>query len=111
MLVATVRAMLRLRTRRTGCREAAPEWQATFDAIRDGVAMLDSQGMVRRSNAALPRLLRKAPDEIAGRSLDELIPPPAERRPWRYLEQPPPLHTGAPIRRPDLRPHHRSDGG
>ena len=75
VLVATVRSLLRIRTAEQALHEAAVEWKATFDAIRDGVAVLDTQGVVQRSNAALPGLLGLEPREIDGRSLDELIPP------------------------------------
>jgi PAS domain S-box-containing protein len=75
VLVATVRSLLRIRTAEQALQEAALEWQATFDAIRDGVALLDIHGAVQRSNAALPALLGLETGEIAGRSLDELIPP------------------------------------
>jgi PAS domain S-box-containing protein len=74
VLVATVRSLLRIRTAEQALQEAALEWQATFDSIRDGVALLDVRGVIQRSNAALPALLGLEPREIAGRSLDELIP-------------------------------------
>ena len=77
VLVATVRSLLRIRTAEQAVHEASIEWQATFDAIRDGVASLDIRGAIRRSNAALPALLGLGQREIAGQSLDELIPPAA----------------------------------
>lgn len=77
VVVATVRSLLRLRMAEQAVQEAALEWQATFDAIRDGVALLDDSGVVRRSNAALPALLGLRLDEIGGRNLDDLIPPAA----------------------------------
>jgi PAS domain S-box-containing protein len=77
VLVATVRSLLRIRTAEQALQESAVEWQATFDAIRDGVALLDVHGVVQRSNAALPAMLGLEHREIAGRSLDELIPPAA----------------------------------
>jgi PAS domain S-box-containing protein len=76
VLIATVRSLLRVRTAEQALKEAAIEWQATFDAIRDGVAVVDAHGVVQRSNAALPGLLGLEREEIDGRSLDELIPPP-----------------------------------
>jgi DNA-binding response OmpR family regulator/nitrogen-specific signal transduction histidine kinase len=75
VLVATVRALLRLQSAEQAVAEAARDWQTTFDAIRDGVALLDPDGAVRRSNAALPLLLGLEPEWIPGRLLDELIPP------------------------------------
>ena len=75
LVVATVRSLLRIRTAEQALQHAAVEWQSTFDAIRDGVAVLDARGIVQRSNAALPGLLGRERREIEGRSLDELIPP------------------------------------
>src|SRR5580658_7253465 len=56
VLVATVRSLLRIRTAEQALQDAALEWQATLDSIRDGVALLDVHGLVQRSNAALPAL-------------------------------------------------------
>jgi PAS domain S-box-containing protein len=77
VMVATVRALLRLRAAEQAVRDAAVEWQATFDGIGDGIGLLDVRGRVQRSNAALPMLLGRNPDEVTGRDLDELIPPGA----------------------------------
>ena len=81
VLVATVRALLRIRTAEQALQESVEEWQATFDAIRDGVVLLDTEGAVRRSNAALGVLLQIGPEEIAGRGFDELIPRAQEEAP------------------------------
>jgi two-component system, cell cycle sensor histidine kinase and response regulator CckA len=75
VLVATVRALLRLRLTEQKLHEAAVEWKATFDAIHDGVATLDMRGCIQRSNAALPAMLGLKPEDASGRNLDELIPP------------------------------------
>jgi PAS domain S-box-containing protein len=80
-LVANVRALLRLRRAEEGVRRAAAEWQATFEATRDGVAILDSSGHVLRCNAAFERLLDYHRDTDlsawletkAGRLLPEII--------------------------------------
>jgi PAS domain S-box-containing protein len=78
VLLATVRALLRLRAAEQAVRDAALDWQSTFDAIADGVALLDAQGAVQRHNAALPAMLGRSPGEVAGRVLDDLIPPAAD---------------------------------
>jgi DNA-binding response OmpR family regulator len=62
VLVATVRALLRLRSTEQKLHEAVSQWQATFDAIGDGVAILDADGRVRRSNATLPDVLGRKSD-------------------------------------------------
>jgi PAS domain S-box-containing protein len=77
VLVATVRALLRLRATELKLHEAAADWQATFDVISDGVAILDAAGKVQRFNAALPKLIGGEPGRMAGRGLDDLIPPEA----------------------------------
>src|SRR6185369_2148695 len=50
-------------------------WQTTFDAILDGVALLDAGGAIHRCNAALAALLQLTPGHLSGRLLDALIPP------------------------------------
>jgi PAS domain S-box-containing protein len=74
VLVATVRALLRIQTAEAALAESARDWQATFDAIGDGVALLDAEGVVRRCNTAFPMALGLAPDQVAGRSVDDLLP-------------------------------------
>lgn len=61
-LVATVRALLRVRHAEETSRRLAAEWQATFDAISDGVGVIDGDGRLRRCNRALGAALgREAP--------------------------------------------------
>jgi signal transduction histidine kinase/CheY-like chemotaxis protein len=67
----------------TELRRSAQAWQATFDAISDGVALLDSAGRVVRANESLARLV--------GRPLAEL------------LGAPPPIPLDAPIPTGDAR--------
>jgi PAS domain S-box-containing protein len=57
VLLATVRALIRTRRAEEAVREAATEWQATFDAISDGVCLLDLDGRIRRCNAVFVDLL------------------------------------------------------
>jgi len=75
VLIATVRSLLRIGRAEQALQAAAREWQATFDAIRDGVALLDGDCIVRRSNAALRVMLGLEREEIVDRSLDDLFPP------------------------------------
>ena len=81
VLVATVRALLRIRVAEQALQQSVLEWQTTFDAIRDGVVLLDAQGTIRRSNESLATLLQLDPPGLAGRRLDDLIPPAAEQAP------------------------------
>ncbi len=58
VLVATVRAMLRLRRAEAASRVAAAEWQAGFDALTEGVLMTDAQGRIARFNRAFASFCR-----------------------------------------------------
>ena len=79
-LLATVRALLRTRAAEEAARAAARGWRATFDAIRDGIALLDGGGTVRRCNAALGPVLGRPADDLTGCPLRDILPPadPAE---------------------------------
>jgi CheY-like chemotaxis protein/signal transduction histidine kinase len=57
VLVATVNAMLRARRAENELAASARHWQATFDAISDGIALVDARGRVVRCNRALGELL------------------------------------------------------
>jgi signal transduction histidine kinase len=72
-VVATVRSLLRIRQAEEAARTAAREWQATFDAIRDALCLLDPQGCVLRCNRALANLLGKPLQDIPSRLLAELL--------------------------------------
>ena len=50
ILLATVRSLLRLSRAEEQVRDTAVEWTTTFDAIQDGVALLNLDGKVVRAN-------------------------------------------------------------
>ena len=79
-LLATIRALLRVRAAERMARHAAAQWQATFDSIGDGVCLLDRDGRVLRWNRAAGSILGLDSDRIAGRPLVEMValPGPAE---------------------------------
>ena len=70
-LIATVRALLRTSQAEQSVREAADDWQRTFDAIGEPVALLDMRGGVVRSNSAFRALSAAAQngahDQVLGR--------------------------------------------
>jgi len=63
-LIATVRAVLRARRAEEAAHQFARQWQKTFDAISDGVCLLDRSGYVQRCNKALCELVGKPFAEI-----------------------------------------------
>ena len=48
-------------------------WQTTFDAIGDGVSLLDANGHILKCNAALEKLLGKPSADIVGRRCFEVM--------------------------------------
>jgi PAS domain S-box-containing protein len=71
-IVATVRALLRARRAEDAAQISTRQWQTTFDAISDGVMLLDASGKVVQANRTLERILERAWTEIVGRQLAEL---------------------------------------
>lgn len=64
VLVATVRSLARLHRAELQAHVAAKQWQATFDSLNEGVAILDSSGMIQRCNRAMTLLLNRSYGEI-----------------------------------------------
>ena len=68
VLVATIRALLRTREAENRARQVTAWWQSTFDAIGDGVMLLDREGRILRVNRAMAGLLGHTADELIGQS-------------------------------------------
>ena len=73
-LLATVRALLRTRHAEDEARLAAQQWQATFEAIGDGVCLLGRSGEILRCNGATSRLLGLSSAELLGLPIASLMP-------------------------------------
>jgi PAS domain S-box-containing protein len=90
VLLATIHSLLRLRRAEEGLRAASRGWQATFDAIGDGVCLLGADGTVTRVNAAFAALVEIAPADLAGRPWTEIwtsFGGGSEPSPTRRVEQ------------------------
>jgi PAS domain S-box-containing protein len=74
ILMATVRSLLRARNAEKEVRAAAGHWQATFDAIGEGVCITDRSGVVQRCNRAFHGLLGLDHVEDENRRLWEVSP-------------------------------------
>jgi PAS domain S-box-containing protein len=79
VLVATINALLRMRRAEERARHLAQHWQTTFDAIRDGVAVLNVAGTVLQCNEAFLRIFGRAGADIAGTSVTRLWGMPPDR--------------------------------
>ena len=66
VLLATVHALLRLRRAEEGLRAAGRRWQATFDAIGDGICLLSAEGTVLQCNSAFGQLVKRSPQDLVG---------------------------------------------
>jgi PAS domain S-box-containing protein len=73
-LLATVRALLRVKEAEAAVGEAARQWQTTFDATADAVCLLDREGRVLRCNQAMTALLGRPGAAAVGRPCRDLLP-------------------------------------
>ncbi len=73
-LIATVRALLRIRRAEESAVSLAQEWQSTFDAMNDGICLLNQEGRIMRCNSAMTELLNKPFGEIISCLHQEIIP-------------------------------------
>ena len=73
LLVATIRSLLRVRDAEGVRNPLFQYWQATFDAVVDGIALLDREGAILRCNAACESLLDRALGDLAGQTLRQLL--------------------------------------
>ena len=63
-------------------RTGKEEWESTFDALADGIAVLDDGGEIQRANRALATLLGRSLPEVVGCDLSrELLGDPADLTP------------------------------
>lgn len=73
VLTATVKSLVRLHAAESLSKLSARQWQATFDALSEGVALVDGAGQVQRCNRALTELLARSYSEIEGHALGSLL--------------------------------------
>jgi PAS domain S-box-containing protein len=74
VLHATVKALLRMKEAERAARMAAQEWRSTFEAIADGVAILDAKGKIIRTNRALGVIAGRPHAELIGVPWVDLFP-------------------------------------
>ncbi|HEV3203216.1 MAG TPA: PAS domain S-box protein [Gemmataceae bacterium] len=73
VVVAHIKALLRLRHAEASARAAAQQWRTTFDAVRDAICLLDHNGTVLRCNRAMADLVQRSFLNIVGYSYEELM--------------------------------------
>ena len=73
VLVATVRSLVKLHEAEALAKLASKQWQATFDTLSEGVALVDPDGTIQRCNRAMTRLLNLSYGEIETCELGTLL--------------------------------------
>jgi len=76
VLIATVNTLLRAKRAEEALQLSAQQWQTTFDAIGDGVALIDADGNIQQCNAAMNRLamtLGMADGSVIGRRCADIF--------------------------------------
>src|SRR5574342_661779 len=72
VLLASIRSLLRARQAEREAHSAVEAWRATFEAIADGVCVVDREARAVRWNGAFAALAGQ--DRIGGRPLPDLLP-------------------------------------
>ena len=73
VLIAQVQALLRLRKAEMLSNLSARQWQTTFDALSDGLALADPDGIVVRVNKTFRHLLNLSLSEIEGKLISDVF--------------------------------------
>ena len=73
VLVATVRSLLRLRHAESIARKSAEHWEATFDALAQGLALVDADDRLVRWNDAFAQIVEARLSPHVGDSATSLI--------------------------------------
>jgi PAS domain S-box-containing protein len=67
-LVATIKALWRMRQAEESALQGAREWQTTFDAMNDGVCIFNQSGQILRCNSSLMEILHQPDGQLIGQS-------------------------------------------
>jgi DNA-binding response OmpR family regulator/nitrogen-specific signal transduction histidine kinase len=72
VLLATIRALLRLKRAELAVRDRVLQWRTTFNAIQDGVALLNWDGAVTQANSAFESIAEPIGQQISA-GFDRLL--------------------------------------
>lgn len=73
VLLATVRAMLRLKQAEAVSRQSAEQWQATFDALAEGLALFDGENRIVRCNRSFASMSGISSNELIGQDGEAIL--------------------------------------
>jgi len=72
-LLARVQSLIRIRQAKAQISRAKEEWERTFDAVPDLIAILDREHRVLRANRAMAANLGLSPEQLVGRRCYEVV--------------------------------------
>lgn len=72
-LVASVKALLRMRRAEDEARRAADEWKKTFDTIQDSIVVADARQTITRCNRGFLDLVKLPAEQVQGANLRDLL--------------------------------------
>lgn len=72
VLVATIRAMLRIRQAEANFEQAAMQWKTTFDSLKDGICLIDNNGRIIKCNKAAEVIFGIPGEELLNGSLCDI---------------------------------------
>jgi two-component system, NtrC family, sensor kinase len=73
ILIAQVHALIRMRKAEVLSRLSARHWQTTFDALSDGLALVNPGGVVTRANQSLLQLLDLNHSDAEGKTIADVF--------------------------------------
>jgi PAS domain S-box-containing protein len=107
VLVATVRAFIRARRAEEELRRSEAKFRTIFDKGLNGIALFDSNRVIRDANPAMATILGVPGQSLAGRSWAEFYPPggaAASQQRFDLLKERGSWHGSAMLLRPDGTP-------
>jgi PAS domain S-box-containing protein len=73
VFVATVKSLLRTREAEMLARNAARQWQSTFDALSEGIGLIDRDGVLTKVNRAMTVILKRNFGQLEGKKVSTLL--------------------------------------
>ncbi len=74
VLIATIKALLRMKKAEQHNALMASQWQSIFNAISDGVLLLDNEGRVVSCNSGVANIFNESCEHLIGRVHSDILP-------------------------------------
>jgi len=87
LLVATLQALMRVRTAEEGMRRSEERFRAIYNPAPNGICLIDTDGRFVEANSAMLSLLQRQQADVVGRRLTDFAPADWVERITGYLDQ------------------------